>query len=71
MKGFIEKWEKIFKENKFEMFSAIILYNMNCNEYINSLRLKNIIRLKNKEKIYDYLPYLHSASKEKKQIYPY
>ena len=43
-------------------------YNMDNNEYINSLRLKNIIRLNNKDKIYGYLPYLHSATKEKKQI---
>lgn len=27
---FIKKWEKIFKDNKMEMFSAVILYNMSC-----------------------------------------
>ena len=35
------------------------------NEYMNSVRFKNIIRLNN-EKIYNYLPYLKSASKDKK-----
>ena len=45
-----------------------INYNMNNNEYINSLRFKNVIRLSNKDKIYDILPYLHSSSKERKQV---
>ena len=45
-----------------------INYNMNNNEYINSLRFKNVIRLNNKDKIYDFLPYLHSSSKERKSI---
>ena len=35
------------------------------NEYMNSVRFKNIIRLNN-EKVYNYLPYLKSASKDKK-----
>lgn len=37
MKEFIEKWEKIFKENKFEMFSAVILYNMSCHSAYEEL----------------------------------
>ena len=41
-------------------------YNMNDNEYINSLRFKNVIRLSNKDKIYNYLPYLNASSKDKK-----
>ena len=45
-----------------------INYNMNNNEYINSLRFKNVIRLSNKDKAYDFLPYLHSSSKERKPI---
>ena len=45
-----------------------INYNMNNNEYINSLRFKNVIRLSNKDKVYDFLPYLHSSSKERKSI---
>ena len=32
MKEFIEKWEKIFKDTKYEMGSAFILYNMSCHE---------------------------------------
>lgn len=36
-KKFIEKWEKIFNDNKFEMFSAVILYNMSCNSAYNEL----------------------------------
>jgi len=45
-----------------------INYNMNNNEYINSLRFKNVIRLSNNDKVYDFLPYLHSSSKERKPI---
>lgn len=37
MENFIEKWEKIFEDNKYEMMSAIILYNMSCNEKYQEL----------------------------------
>jgi hypothetical protein len=37
----------------------------NDNDYINSVRFKNVIRLNN-EKIYNYLPYLNSSSKDTK-----
>ena len=37
MKEFIEKWEKIFKDNKYEMGSAFILYNMSCHEKYQEL----------------------------------
>ena len=37
MKEFIEKWEKIFKENKFDMFSVVILYNMSCHSAYEEL----------------------------------
>lgn len=46
-KNFIEKWEKIFKENKFEMFSAIILYNMSCHSAYYELTDDEKIRLLN------------------------
>ena len=36
-KEFIEKWEKIFNDNKFEMFSAVILYNMSCHSAYGEL----------------------------------
>ena len=48
MKEFIEKWEKIFKENKFEMFSAVILYNMTCHENYDNLSIEE------KEKLLDF-----------------
>lgn len=37
MKEFIEKWEKIFVDNKYEMLTAIILYNMSCHENYTKL----------------------------------
>ena len=37
MEEFINKWEKIFRENKYEMFSAVVLYNMSCNEKYEEL----------------------------------
>lgn len=37
MKEFIKKWEKIFKDNKYEMGSAFILYNMSCHEKYQEL----------------------------------
>ena len=37
----------------------------NDKDYINSVRFKNVIRLNN-EKIYNYLPYLNSSSKDTK-----
>ena len=47
MKNFIEKWEKIFEDNKFEMFSAVILYNMNCNENYDNLSIEEKEKLLN------------------------
>ena len=38
MKEFIKKWEKIFKDNKYEMGSAFILYNMSCHEKYQELK---------------------------------
>lgn len=39
-KEFIEKWEKIFKQNQFEMGMAFILYNMSCNEKYEELTIE-------------------------------
>ena len=39
-KEFIEKWEKIFKENQFEMSMAFILYCMSCNEIYEELTIE-------------------------------
>ena len=36
-KEFINKWEKIFNDNKYEMFSAVILYNMSCHSAYDEL----------------------------------
>lgn len=44
---FIKKWEKIFKDNKNEMFSAVILYNMNCNENYDNLSIEEKEKLLN------------------------
>ena len=47
------------------MTKSISNYN-NINEnYLNSLRFKNVTRLNNKDKIYNYLPFLQSSSKDK------
>lgn len=46
-KNFIEKWEKIFEENKFEMLMAEILYNMSCNENYCELSVEEKEKLLN------------------------
>jgi len=61
----IKEMKTTFTNN---MFKNSLKANKNYNEYINSLRIKNMFKLNNKDKIYDYLPYLHSATKDKKQI---
>lgn len=48
MENFIEKWEKIFKDNKYEMLQAFILYNMSCNEKYEELNQEQ------KEKILNF-----------------
>ena len=57
-KNFIEKWEKIFSENKFEMFTAIILYNLSCSENYNNLSIDEKIKILN----YTYEFYLKDES---------
>ena len=47
-KDFIEKWEKIFKENQFEMGMAFILYSMSCNEKYEELNIEE------KQKLLDF-----------------
>jgi len=39
--------------------------NKMSNNYVNSVKFKNVIRLNN-DKVYNYLPYLNSSSKDKK-----
>ena len=56
------------KNSKFNGKNNLIKSSKNnkmSNEYLNSIRFKNVIRLNN-EKMYNYLPYLKSASKDKK-----
>ncbi len=45
MKEFIEKWEKIFKDNKYEMVSAFILYHMSCHSKYEELTTDEKVKL--------------------------
>lgn len=49
----IKKWEKIFNENKDELFKAKLLYEMSCNENYNKLSYKQ------KESILNTLYYIY------------
>jgi hypothetical protein len=40
-----EKWDKIIKENKYDMLSIIIYYNLQCNEDFKNLKKNDIIIL--------------------------
>lgn len=46
-KEFINKWEKIFNDNKYEMFSAVILYNMSCHSAYDELTKDEKMQLLN------------------------
>jgi hypothetical protein len=55
-----------YKNIKTNNMTKSITNNNNINDnYLNSLRFKNAIRLNNKDKIYNYLPFLQSSSKDK------
>ena len=55
-----------YKNIKASNMTKSLSNNNNINDnYLNSLRFKNVIRLNNKEKIYNYLPFLQSSSKDK------
>ena len=53
------------KANKNGLMKSSKTKNKINNDYMNSVRFKNVIRLNN-ERIYNYLPYLNSSSKDKK-----
>ena len=55
-----------YKNIKTSNMAKSLSNSNNINDiYLNSLRFKNVIRLNNKDKIYNYLPFLQSSSKDK------